>query len=410
MALLYNIAIYFYQQIIRLVSLFDTKAQFWVKGRKQWKTQLKEGVATDGPVFWFHAASLGEFEQGRPLMEKIKKEQTDVFILLTFFSPSGYEVQKDYKGADYICYLPADTKSNAKAFVDIVNPMQVFFIKYEFWFNYMRELQAKKIPLHLISGIFHNKQIFFKSYGTWFKKQLKAFTYFFVQDPASVEKLKVLGFENAFVAGDTRFDRVIEIAEHAALIPVLSEFTKVKPCLVIGSSWPEDELFLSEYINLHPEYNYVIAPHEIKEDHLQSITSQIKLNIQRWTTMDQGLSLDTQVILVDTIGMLSKMYRYADLTYVGGAFKTGLHNVLEAAVYGKPVIFGPNYSKFQEATALISEKAAFSINSKEALFNTLNRLFTDKIERELLGENAKAFIYKSQGAAEYIQQKLALLK
>lgn len=410
MAVLYNIAIYFYQQIIRLVSLFDAKAKLWVKGRRNWETDLEKGIDQGRPVYWFHAASLGEFEQGRPLIEKIKKEQKDVFILLTFFSPSGYEVQKDYKGADYICYLPADTKSNAKTFIDIVNPKQVFFIKYEFWFNYMQQLQKREIPLHLISGIFHHKQIFFKPYGSWFKKQLKAFTYFFVQDSASVEKLKALGFENTFVAGDTRFDRVIEIAEKSDLIPVLSDFTKTKPCLVIGSSWPEDEIYLTEYINLHPEYHYVIAPHEIKEDHLQSIESQIKLNTQRWTSLGQGINPDTQVILVDTIGMLSKMYRYADLTYVGGAFKTGLHNVLEAAVYGKPVIFGPHYSKFQEASALISEKGGFSINSKETLFHTLDRIFTDKMERELLGENAKAFIYKSQGAAIYIHQKLALLK
>ena len=402
MALIYNISIYFYHFLIRIFSLFDTKAKLWIKGRKDWKDKLQIATQDASNIYWFHAASLGEFEQGRPLIEKIKSEQKDVFILLTFFSPSGYEIQKKYAQADYICYLPIDTKRNASEFITIVNPKKVFFIKYEFWFNHMRLLKQNKVPLYLISGIFREHHIFFKPYGQWFRKQLQAFTYFYVQDQKSVDKLKAIGYENTLQVGDTRFDRVVEIAEQSFENKLIEEFVSNIPCLIIGSSWPKDEEILSEYINAHPNYKYILAPHEIDEAHLETIDALITLPKQRYSKYKIAPQQNLSVLLIDNIGMLSFIYKYADIAYVGGAFGTGLHNILEAAVYQIPVVFGPEYSKFSEAIALLEENGAFSISNYQELEKVLEELFIDESKRKTIGGNAKHFIYKSKGSVNRI--------
>ena len=406
MFIIYNIGIYFYQFIIRWVSIFNPKAKLWIVGRKNWRHKLEEATKGSENIIWFHAASLGEFEQGRPLIEKIKAEQKEVFILLTFFSPSGYEIQKDYKYADYVCYLPADTLNNAKDFISIVSPQKVFFIKYEFWFNYMRELKRQQNSLYLVSGVFRESQIFFKPYGNWFAKQLQAFTYFYVQDEISVENLKSLGYNNVLLAGDTRFDRVIEIAEQSKDIKLVKDFIGEYPCLVIGSSWSKDEDLLVEYINTHPNYRYVLAPHEIKESHLSEIESKISVPTQRWSNSQKGAKKEAVVLLVDNIGMLSSIYKYANLAYVGGAFSAGLHNILEAAVFGIPVIFGPKYSKFPEAKDLIDVQAAFSVSDYDKLSQTLDLLFLDKSKNSEAGEKSKLFIYKSKGSVEVVAKHI----
>lgn len=402
MLVVYNIGIYLYQFIIRLVSVFNPKARLWISGRKDWKHKLEEATNGATNLVWFHAASLGEFEQGRPLIEKIKAEQKDVFILLSFFSPSGYEIRKDYSGANYICYLPADTQKNARDFIKITQPKQTFFIKYEFWYNYMRELKKNKVPLFLISGIFRANHIFFKPYGVWFRKQLKAFSYFYVQNQESENHLKSIDLNNILVVGDTRFDRVIEIAEQTKEIENIKAFIDNKSCLVIGSSWPKDEEILSEYINKHPEYKYILAPHEIHESHLLGIEKSLNVSSQRYSTIQVDSLSKSSVLIIDNIGMLSILYKYADIAYVGGAFGTGLHNVLEAAVYGIPVLFGPDYSKFQEAKELIAFQASISVANYDELENNLELFFTDELERRKVGKKAKSFIYKSKGAVDLI--------
>lgn len=406
MSVIYSIGIYLFQLIISILAFFNPKAKLWIEGRKNWRQKLQKAIPKESKVIWFHAASLGEFEQARLLIEKIKKEQKDIFLLLTFFSPSGYEIRKDYDKADYICYLPADTPQNAKDFVQIANPQQVFFIKYEFWYNYLSQIKKHNSPLYLVSGIFRSSQIFFKFYGIWFKKQLTNFDCFFLQDQSSLDLINSLGYTNAVKTGDTRFDRVIEIAEQVHEIPKVKDFVGTKKCLIIGSSWPQDEDLLVEYINTHVEYKYILAPHEIHEVHLKRIESSLKLNAERYSRINKTSKKKINVMIIDNIGMLSSIYQYATVCYVGGAFGTGLHNILEAAVYGKPVIFGPQFSKFQEANDLLEEKAVISVSNFESLFSALNLLFTDEIANKKMGKKAKDFIYKSKGAVESIYSRI----
>jgi len=400
MSIIYNIGIYLYRWLIGIVSLFNSKASLWISGRKNWKQKLK--IATEGAehLIWFHAASLGEFEQGRPLIERLKKEKPECFVLLTFFSPSGYEVQKNYKEADYVCYLPSDTKANTKAFISIANPKQAFFIKYEFWYNYLSELKKTNTPLYLISGIFRPRHIFFKPYGKWFKKQLENFDKFYLQDQESLELINSLAFNNTVLTGDTRFDRVSQIAENSKNIDRVKDFVSNKKCLVVGSSWPVEEDMLTEYINNNLDYKYIIAPHEINESHIKDIESKLKVPFQRWS--DKKENAKALVLIIDNIGMLSSLYKYADFAYIGGAFGSGLHNILEAAVYGIPVVFGPKISRFKEATDLINAKSAFSVANKEEFFEKLDLLFHDSKKTIELGENAKQFIYKSKGATNIV--------
>ncbi|MBN2669578.1 MAG: 3-deoxy-D-manno-octulosonic acid transferase [Bacteroidales bacterium] len=399
----YQISIIFYRTLIQIVAPFNPKAKLWVEGRKQWKEKLKAIFSKQSKVIWFHAASLGEFEQARPLIEKIKKEQPGYFVLLTFFSPSGYEVRKNYQYADHVCYLPADTKQNAKIFLDIVKPEKVFFVKYEFWFNFLSEIKHRSIPNYLVSGIFRPSQIFFKWYGSWFENQLKAFDWFFVQNETSKKLLNSIGYTQVTVTGDTRLDSVSNVAKMPFTDAHIEQFISNRPCMVVGSSWPQDEQVLKPLFNKFNAWCYIIAPHEVNENRLKQIEKHFENKTVRYSKNTDS-TLDKSVLIIDSIGSLSKIYRYAKCAYVGGAFKTGLHNVLEPAVYGMPVIFGPQFEKFQEAKDLIHLGAAKSINSSEALISIFQALESDQKIYNQMSQATKRYVEENLGAVQSIYE------
>ena len=354
---LYNISIWFYVVAVYFASLFNSKAKLWVNGRKNIFQKIKEATKNQKNIVWFHCASLGEFEQGKPIIQAYNAKYPTHKILLTFFSPSGYEIRKNTPLADFVSYLPADTKSNAKKFISIVKPIKVVFIKYEFWFNYMAELKKQNIPFYSVSAIFRDGQMFFKY--KWWAKQLKNVTHFFVQDKNSVELLKSIGFKNTTISGDSRFDTVLANTQNPVKIPLIEMFCKSKPTIICGSTWPKDEIILVKYIKDHPENNYIIAPHE-----LQNISDLKKqTNALRYSLADDKNIFTSNVLIIDSIGILSHIYSYGSIAYIGGGFGSGIHNILEAVTFGLPAIFGPNYQKFNEATELIALKGAKSISN-----------------------------------------------
>ncbi len=361
-----------------------------------------------------HCASLGEFEQGRPLLEALKEQDKEIIIVLTFFSPSGYEVMKNYAGADHIFYLPMDSSANAKKFIDAVNPSLVLWVKYEYWYYYLTELKQRNIPVILVSGIFRSSQPFFKWYGNIWKKMLNAFTAFFVQQQASKELLQSIGItENIVVSGDTRFDRVIAIAEKFEPLPLIEKFCGSSKVIVAGSTWENDEEELIHYVRLHPEIKFIIAPHEVDKENLEDVKKEFTDAIFYSSLKDDVINESAHVLIIDNVGMLSRLYRYADITYVGGGFGgDGVHNVLEAAVYGKPVLFGPVYEKFAEATGLIESGGGISISNALELEKITNELLMDEAKRKTVSNAAKAYVYSNAGAAQkivqYIQEKRLL--
>jgi len=374
----YSLAIYLYYLGIYFASFFNAKARQWIDGRKKIFRQIGDKVDHTG-VIWIHVASLGEFEQGRPVIEEIRQHYSQHKILLTFFSPSGYEVRKNYNGADFIFYLPLDTDYNAKKFIKMVQPTMAIFVKYEFWYHYLHQLKQNHIPVYLISGIFRPQQLFFKWYGSWFRKILGNFNHFFLQNPISVDLLHSLSFQNVTMAGDTRFDRVLQIAAATREIAVASRFKGEHLCLVAGSTWPEDELLLIQYINgCTKPVKFIMAPHEIHEDHIQQILRQLKKPVIRFSEAENAVISDKTVLIIDNIGMLSSLYKYGDLAYIGGGFGKGIHNILEAAAFSLPVIFGPHYKKFNEAVELLETGAAASIGSTDQLLVLLNHWLDDK--------------------------------
>ncbi len=402
MQLLYAASIRIYWICIIIACLFNEKARLWVRGRKNIFGQMDEKVKS-GPVIWFHAASLGEFEQGRPLIEEIRKRYPEYKILITFFSPSGYEIRKNYQGADFIFYLPLDTRHNAVRFVQTVKPSMAIFIKYEFWYNYLSVLKSYKIPVYLVSGIFRQQQVFFRWYGAWFRRLLANFSHLFVQTQESEALLRMINIGNVTVSGDTRFDRVKQISMQAREIEVASVFKNDQVCLVAGSTWPKDEALLIKYFN-QPQImsKLILVPHEIDEPHIQHIISQLKKPFVRFSTAGKDDIADRQVLIIDNIGMLSSLYRYGEIAYLGGGFGKGIHNILEAAVYGLPVMFGPNYAKFNEAVELLRLGGAFSINSYESLQATLDRLLNNPEERKQTGAIAGNYISNNTGATQMI--------
>lgn len=403
MLLFYNLSIRIYVFLIRIVSFFNPKAKQWIVGRKNLFSKLQQTIAKDNNIVWFHAASLGEFEQGRPVIEAYKEKYPDTKILLTFFSPSGYEVRKNYEGADYIFYLPPDFPSYAKRFISIVNPKAVYFIKYEFWYHYLNVIRKKEIPCYIFSTIFRPNQLFFKSYGKFYRRMLKAFTHFFVQNQESKQLLKSIGFNNVDVVGDTRFDRVYTIAHNAKKLPELENFSNNRPVLIAGSTWPKDEENIIKYINTSPNnYKYIIAAHEVDENHINNITRQIKKSWVRYTKATPTEITSAEVLVIDCIGILSSLYRYGDISYIGGGFGRGIHNTLEAATFGLPIIFGPNYHKFQEAKDLLQLKAAITYNTYSELENILNRFFSDTDAKKGAGEKSKKYVEQMRGASEKI--------
>lgn len=382
----------------------------------QWKTNatLREKIDRNAKYIWFHASSLGEFEQGRPMMEKIKAEHPGYKILLTFFSPSGYEVRKNYNGADVICYLPFDTPYRVKKFVNLANPAIAVFIKYEFWGNYLCELKRREIPVYIISAIFRPDQLFFQWYGIPYRKMLTCFNHLFVQDQRSKALLEEYGITNVTVTGDTRFDRVLDVRRQAREISVVERFVKNEKgeqmlTLVAGSSWPQDEEILLRYFNEHPEMKLIIAPHEIHREHLMYIESLLKRPSIRLSEAagDSNLS-GKDCLIIDSFGLLSSIYRYGQIAYIGGGFGAGIHNTLEAAVYGLPVLFGPKYHKFKEAKDLIAVGGGFSVSDEKAFCAQMDELLTYHEVLEASGKAAGDFVKKNAGATDQVLQELSL--
>lgn len=388
-----------------MASLWNDKAKLWVKGRKDIFKELKSKLNPDSyrdqnsNITWFHCSSLGEFEQGRPVIEKLRSQYPNSKILLTFFSPSGFEIRKDYKDADWAFYLPLDSSGNAKQFLDIVNPSLVVFVKYDYWYYYLTECKRRNIPLLLVSGIFRQEQPFFKWYGGLHRKMLNCFTHFFVQDTESLQLLQSINLNNAVVAGDTRFDRVSEIAENFRPMEEVEKFCGNSKVLVAGSTWPEDEKLIKNAIINFPDLKLIIAPHEIHKEHIDQLKSIFPDAVPYSQLIAHGPQpITSNCLIIDNIGMLSRLYHYATITYIGGGFNKGIHNTLEAAVYGKPVLFGPNYKKFKEAIGLIETGGGICINSSTELSAILQKFINNKNELGLSSKNSFDFVKQNKGA------------
>ena len=401
MLLLYNSAIQLYGLIIKIFSLFNNKAKLFVQGRKNIFKKIQKKVDPARSSIWFHFASLGEFEQGRPLLEKIKSTYPHKQIVITFFSPSGYEIRKNYTLADGVFYLPLDTPSNARQLIAAINPEIAVFTKYEYWYHYFEALHKAGIPLYIISGIFRPNQIFFKWYGSFNRKILSFVTYFFVQNEESKQLLSQINLQNVSISGDTRFDRVAENAESPKEFETIKKFCGNVNTLIAGSTWPADERLLAELINSNPDWKFIIAPHEIDKGHIDEIVKLIP-NAVKYSALTDQLS-DTQTLIIDNIGLLSSIYQYGKMAYIGGGFGVGIHNTLEAAAYGIPVIFGPKYDKFQEAKDLISINAAISINNTQELTNAFSKFATHKTA----GIEAKNYVNSKTGSTDQIIKYIA---
>ncbi len=400
--MVYHLFIAIYAFLARIYALFNKKASLLVKGQAEAYGLLRNKVVPGKQYIWFHAASLGEFEQGRPLMEKIRATYPNYGILLTFFSPSGYEVRKNYEGADIVCYLPFDRLKNVRQFLDLTHPCMAFFIKYEFWKNYLDELHRRHIPVYSVSSIFRANQVFFKGYAKNYAKVLDNFTHLFVQNEESKRLLSTIGIEKVTVVGDTRFDRVLQIREAAKELPLVETFKAGQLTFVAGSSWQPDEDLFIDYFNAHPEVKLIIAPHVIAEEHLTEIIGKLKRPYVRYTQATMENVREASYLIIDCFGLLSSIYRYGEIAYIGGGFGVGIHNTVEAAVYGIPVIFGPKYQKFMEAIQLLESKGAFSIQNYEELKALLDHLLSDKVFLAQSGKNAGEYVLSRSGATKQI--------
>ena len=429
--MIYNIVIYFVLWGIAIASLFNEKVRKMWRGEREAFKILKQKVDPSAKYVWFHAASLGELEQGRPLMERIRKEYPQYKILLTFYSPSGYEVRKNYEGADIICYMPVDTRLNAIRFLRLVRPVMAFFIKYEFWSNFLHILKHRNIPTYSVSSIFREDQVFFKWYGRSYANVLKCFTRFFVQNEESKRLLEGIGITDVDVVGDTRFDRVLQIKEAAKHLPIceafrkgvavsssssaLSSFDSEKESrpdfkvFVAGSSWPPDEEIFIRFFNEHKDWRLLIAPHVIAEEHLKLILSLLKnKKVVRYTQTNPEEAAKADVLIIDCFGLLSSMYNYGDIAYIGGGFGVGIHNTLEAAVWNMPVIFGPNNKKFQEAQGLLKSGGGFEITNYESFEGLMNSMINNPAFLKQAGDKAGAFVASLSGATGKVLAKVKL--
>ncbi|MDR2425276.1 MAG: 3-deoxy-D-manno-octulosonic acid transferase [Prevotellaceae bacterium] len=410
MKTLYNIIITICSRGIAMAAIFNSKIKTLHKGQKN-IFQIIENDMNNDKVrkVWFHSASLGEFEQGRPIIEAFREANPQIKIIITFFSPSGYEVQKHYKHADYVYYLPFDTKKNAQKFIRLVNPLFAVFVKYEFWANYLYCLKNSNIPAYSVSSIFRQNQIYFKFYGKFFRNTLKYITHFFVQDENSRELLKSININNITIAGDTRFDRVLQIVGKSKMVAVAEKFVAGHKCLVAGSTWQPDEEIIAACINSNPAVKLIIAPHEIKPENICRIGKMFTEQSVVFSEVDDDTDLShCRVLIIDNMGMLSSLYRYGQVAYVGGGFGIGIHNTLEAAAYGMPIIFGHNYNRFAEALDLIELGAAFSVNSADELSKIINRLLTDAVLLESTAAAAKKYVVEKTGATEIVLKSLML--
>lgn len=405
---MYHIAIYLYLIGVAILSLFNRKVKKMWKGEREAVKTLREKVDPNAKYIWFHAASLGEFEQGRPLIEYIRKHYPSYKILLTFFSPSGYEVRKDYEHADIVCYLPLDTVFNARRFLNAIHPSMVFFIKYEFWYNYLHILKKRNIPVYSVSSIFRPNQIFFRWYAYNYRKVLKCFTHFFVQNEKSKELLSTIGIYNVDVVGDTRFDRVLDIKEQAKDLPLVQTFIANKPTFVAGSSWAPDEQIFIKYFNEHPNWKFIIAPHVVNKEHIDSIKAQVSGRVVLYSEASKADVETADCMIIDCYGLLSSIYRYGNIAYVGGGFGVGIHNVLEAAVWNIPVIFGPNNRNFIEARNLIAASGGFEISSYANFEALMQRFSQSPAFLEQSGNNAGQFVKDFTGATTRVLSHIEL--
>lgn len=403
--LIYNICIALYARIIALVGRWNEKARLWHEGRKGIFEKMQQSIKPEDKVVWIHVASLGEFEQGRPIIEQIRKQNIDCKILVTFFSPSGYEIRKNYNGADYIFYLPADTPGNVKRFLDIAHPEIAIFVKYEFWLNYLYELKRRKVRTFVISAIFRKNSTFFKWYGTNWRKALESFKQMFVQNEESKDLLHSIGFDNVIVAGDTRFDRVAELAQAVKPVELVEKFKGDSRLFVAGSTWGPDEDILQELINENPDIKFVIAPHEMDEGRINKIIALTTAEAVRYTHCDTATDFSSsQVLILDTIGILSSVYSYATWSYIGGGFGVGIHNTLEAATFALPIAFGPNYQKFKEARDLVALGAATKVENDTDLKSWFTPLRDDAEYLKKVSTAAKNYTVKNQGATPLIMK------
>ncbi len=406
MKFLYNIGIILYGFVIRLMSLFNSKAKLWVAGRKQLLDKINNGLSKETrPAIWVHCSSLGEFEQGRPVIEGIRENNSGVAIVLTFFSPSGYEIRKNYPVADYVFYLPLDTRSQAKRFLDIVHPTIAVFVKYEFWLNYLSEIKKREIPAILMSAKFRKEQLFFKNYGKFYRKAIFAFEHIFVQNEASKNLLNNIGYSQVSVAGDTRFDRVAEIAKNTKQFTDIQDFVGGDFVIVAGSTWEKDETIIAGFFNRHPDKNIklILAPHEINQHHLEQIKQKFKEPVLFYTEMEKNIpEKNIRILIIDTIGILSSVYQYGSIAYIGGGFGKGIHNVLEPATFGMPVIFGTNYQKFSEAINLIRLKGGFSIKNETDFNMIVDKFLNDSELLEKTSHISQAFVLENCGAKKMV--------
>lgn len=407
MFFLYNILTLIAKYALNIVALFSPKIRLFVDGRKTVFTTLQEKIKPGDKTIWFHAASLGEYEQGLPVMEKVRALHPGHKIVVTFFSPSGYEVRKNATTADVIVYLPMDTIANAKKFVQRVNPQMVFFIKYEFWPNYLNELKKTGVPVYLISGLFRESQMFFKWYGGFYRNALKTFQHFFVQYESSKTLLQKIGFANVTISGDTRYDRVSEILERDNNLPFIEEFKNDKVTVVFGSSWPKDEALFADFINASADTKFIIAPHTIGADHIADIKNSLTKKVVLFSEKEGKNLAEYDVLIINTIGILTKIYSYADVAYVGGGFGTaGLHNILEPAAFGVPIVIGPNHQKFPEAVALVNMSGCLAVKDKTEMNDALSSLVHNDDYRWETGHVAGTFVSMNRGAVNIILKNI----
>ncbi|GAB1405797.1 glycosyltransferase N-terminal domain-containing protein [Lentimicrobium sp.] len=413
MRFLYSSAITFYYLSIRIAALFNAKARHWHYGRKNLFGKLNEvfrehyASAKAAPVAWFHCASLGEYEQGKPVIEAFKREFPNYRILLTFFSPSGYSQRHRITDADYIFYLPADTRAKARNFINIVKPSVAVFVKYEFWYNYLHELFVRQIPVYTISAIFRPDQLFFRWYGGWFRTHLRQINRIFVQDKTSAELLQMIDISNVGISGDTRFDRVADIKSVAKPFPLISRFAQGRQVLVAGSTWPDDELLIYDLSkSCSKSVGFILAPHEVNETRIQALHEKLGKNAVLYSEATENNVDGKMFLIIDSIGLLSQIYRFADLAYIGGGFGAGIHNILEAATYGVPVFFGPNYHKFREARKMVAGEMAFSVANSEELSTQVNELLNDEQKLKEISARAADFVQQQAGATRVIMEEI----
>jgi 3-deoxy-D-manno-octulosonic-acid transferase len=407
---IYNFAVQLSAIFLELIALFHPKIKLFVDGRKGVIPYLQKNISEGDSIIWVHTASLGEFEQGLPIIEQLKKNYPAYRVLVTFFSPSGYEVKKNSSAADMVTYLPMDTQKNANKFLDLVNPKLVIFVKYEIWPNYLKALSKRDTPTLLISALFKKNQVYFKSYGGFMQKALRNFSHIFVQDARSIELLNTINIKNTDISGDTRFDRVIEILERDNSLIFMEEFKDGRQVLVGGSTWPEDEEVLVPYINVgESSLKFVLAPHNIKPEHINKLKSSITKKAILYSELANNDLSKYEVLIIDTIGLLTKIYSYADIAYVGGGFATGLHNTLEPAVYGIPVIVGPNYTGFKEAMDLVDKGGVLAITSGEEFNTLINHLLRDREYLEKTGEINSTYVSENKGASIQIMAYIRTL-